>query len=255
MNFRKILKLSLVTLIIFIVQSCITVETDMKINSDFSGSTNSKIAIIKGAVTEEQLKIEISKLGIEKYTLKKEKSSDEQTDRYTVDINWKTEEDLKKILKFIGSGGMDLSTAGGLAGQQGKDTNKKSETEPAKIFTKEKGEVIVDMGTSKIAKLTVKVDGKIIPEENQSGTVSESKKEITFYQGDQIHFKYKAGGGLFGNVLKIVFGLIILAILGLIGKSVLSKSKKKNENSEEADKTVTVEEVEVVEENNKDEGK
>ena len=51
MNFRKILKLSLVTLIIFIVQSCITVETDMKVNSDFSGSTNSKIAIVKGVIT------------------------------------------------------------------------------------------------------------------------------------------------------------------------------------------------------------
>ena len=255
MNFRKILKLSLVTLIIFIVQSCITVETDMKVNSDFSGSTNSKIAIVKGVITEEQLKIEISKLGIEKYTLKKEKSSDEQTDRYSLDINWKTEEDLKKILKFIGSGGMDLSTAESSAGKQGTDTNKKAETEPAKIFTKEKGEVIVDMGTSKIARLTVKVDGKIIPEENQSGTVSESKKEITFYQGDQVHFKYKTGGGLFENTVKIVLGLVILAILGLIGKNVLSKSKKKNENSEETDKTVAVEEVEIVEENSNNEEK
>ena len=71
MNFKKILKLSLLTMIIFLVQSCITVETDMNINSDFSGTTNSKIAIVKGAITEEQLKIEISKLGIEKYTLKK----------------------------------------------------------------------------------------------------------------------------------------------------------------------------------------
>ena len=36
MNFKKILKLSLLTMIIFLVQSCITVETDMNINSDFS---------------------------------------------------------------------------------------------------------------------------------------------------------------------------------------------------------------------------
>ena len=40
MNFKKILKLSLLTMIIFLVQSCITVETDMNINSDFSGTTN-----------------------------------------------------------------------------------------------------------------------------------------------------------------------------------------------------------------------
>lgn len=255
MNFRKILKLSLVTLIIFIVQSCITVETDMKVNSDFSGSTNSKIAIVKGVITEEQLKIEISKLGIEKYTLKKEKSSDEQTDRYSVDINWKTEEDLKKILKFIGSGGTDLNMTGDLSGKQGSNADKNSETVSSKIFTKEKGQVIVNMGTSKIAKLTVKVDGKIIPEENQSGTVSESKKEITFYQGDQVHFKYKAEGGLFGKAVKIILGLVILAILGLIGKNILSKSKKKNENSEETDKTVAVEEVEIVEENSNNEEK
>lgn len=260
MNFKKILKLSLLTMIIFLVQSCITVETDMNINSDFSGTTNSKIAIVKGAITEEQLKIEISKLGIEKYTLKKEKSSDEETDRYTVDINWKTEDDLRKILKFIGTGGKNSNITGNLSGQQSQNSgkngeNKDSKVEAKKIFTKEKGEIIVDMGTSKIAKLTIKVNGKIISEENQSGEIADSKKEITFYEGDKIQFKYKSGGGLFGNAVKIVLGLVMLVILGLIGKSVLSKSKKKNENSEEADKNVAVEEVEFVEENSNNEEK
>ena len=228
MNFKKILKLSLLTMIIFLVQSCITVETDMNINSDFSGTTNSKIAIVKGAITEEQLKIEISKLGIEKYTLKKEKSSDEETDRYTVDINWKTEDDLRKILKFIGTGGKNSNITGNLSGQQSQNSgkngeNKDSKVEAKKIFTKEKGEIIVDMGTSKIAKLTIKVNGKIISEENQSGEIADSKKEITFYEGDKIQFKYKSGNGLTG----IIFGVAVLAVLGVIGTVIFKKMKSK----------------------------
>jgi putative liporotein len=238
MNFKKILKLSLLTMIILLVQSCITVETDMNINSDFSGTTNSKIAIVKGAITEEQLKIEISKLGIEKYTLKKEKSSDEETDRYTVDINWKTEDDLRKILKFIGTGGKNSNITGNLSGQQSQNSgkngeNKDSKVEAKKIFTKEKGEIIVDMGTSKIAKLTIKVNGKIISEENQSGEIADSKKEITFYEGDKIQFKYKSGNGLTG----IIFGVAVLAVLGVIGTVIFKKMKSK--------KSETIEEIEV----------
>ena len=235
MNFKKILKLSLLTMIIFLVQSCITVETDMNINSDFSGTTNSKIAIVKGAITEEQLKIEISKLGIEKYTLKKEKSSDEETDRYTVDINWKTEDDLRKILKFIGTGGKNSNITGNLSGQQSENSGKNGENkvEAKKIFTKEKGEIIVDMGTSKIAKLTIKVNGKIISEENQSGEIADSKKEITFYEGDKIQFKYKSGNGLTG----IIFGVAVLAVLGVIGTVIFKKMKSK--------KSETIEEIEV----------
>ena len=242
MNFKKILKLSLLTMIIFLVQSCITVETDMNINSDFSGTTKSKIAIVKGAITEEQLKIEISKLGIEKYTLKKEKSSDEETDRYTVDINWKTEDDLRKILKFIGTGGKNSNITGNLSGQQSQNSgkngeNKDSKVEAKKIFTKEKGEIIVDMGTSKIAKLTIKVNGKIIPEENQSGEIADSKKEITFYEGDKIQFKYKSGNGLIG----IIFGVAVLAVLGVIGTVIFKKMKsKKSETIEE----ITVKDME-----------
>jgi putative liporotein len=242
MNFKKILKLSLLTMIIFLVQSCITVETDMNINSDFSGTTNSKIAIVKGAITEEQLKIEISKLGIEKYTLKKEKSSDEETDRYTVDINWKTEDDLRKILKFIGTGGKNSNITGNLSGQQSQNSgkngeNKDSKVEAKKIFTKEKGEIIVDMGTSKIAKLTIKVNGKIISEENQSGEIADSKKEITFYEGDKIQFKYKSGNGLTG----IIFGVAVLAVLGVIGTVIFKKMKsKKSETIEE----ITVKDME-----------
>ena len=242
MNFKKILKLSLLIMIIFLVQSCITVETDMNINSDFSGTTNSKIAIVKGAITEEQLKIEISKLGIEKYTLKKEKSSDEETDRYTVDINWKTEDDLRKILKFIGTGGKNSNITGNLSGQQSQNSgkngeNKDSKVEAKKIFTKEKGEIIVDMGTSKIAKLTIKVNGKIISEENQSGEIADSKKEITFYEGDKIQFKYKSGNGLTG----IIFGVAVLAVLGVIGTVIFKKMKsKKSETIEE----ITVKDME-----------
>ena len=242
MNFKKILKLSLLIMIIFLVQSCITVETDMNINSDFSGTTNSKIAIVKGAITEEQLKIEISKLGIEKYTLKKEISSDEETDRYTVDINWKTEDDLRKILKFIGTGGKNSNITGNLSGQQSQNSgkngeNKDSKVEAKKIFTKEKGEIIVDMGTSKIAKLTIKVNGKIISEENQSGEIADSKKEITFYEGDKIQFKYKSGNGLTG----IIFGVAVLAVLGVIGTVIFKKMKsKKSETIEE----ITVKDME-----------
>lgn len=224
---KKNLKISVLLLFVFIIQSCATVETDMKVNKDFSGNTVSKLAIAKGLIKEEDLKIEISKLGIEKYTLKKEKDSDSNIDRYVIEINWKTEEDLKKILKFIGAGTTGLNSIENSVNNTETNSadienNKVEATSNTEIFKKDKNIVIVDMGSSRIAKLTVKVDGEIISEENAAGTIDKNKKEITFYQGDRVNFKYKNKNGVF----RIVLGMMGIAFLVILGVIVLKKNKK-----------------------------
>ncbi len=257
---KSIFQMILSTLLLLIVQSCITVETDMNINKNLAGSSVSKISIMKGFLTEDQLRIEIEKLGFKKYDLKKEKNENSEIDRYTVGINWKTEEELKNILKFIGSGSAiglsemqenleKLSELGGTQANKegtskgaisGKE-NSKDEAKsgnPTGIFTKSKGIVTVNMGKSNINRLTIKVAGKIITEENQQGKVSEKKDEITFYQGEDIKFRYKESGGLIGGLLKIIIiaGFLFLSLVGFfVVKNLLGKKDRKKENLDETE--------------------
>ena len=88
------------------------------------------------------------------------------------------------------------------------------------------------MGIVKINKLVIKVDGKIIPDSVQEGIVSDSKNEITFYEGDKANFKYKNNGLL----LPILIGTgIAIVIIGIGAVIFASKRKKKSEEEEEYD--------------------
>ncbi len=231
---KKFFQAPLLAFLFLIIQSCITVETDMEVNKDLTGSSVSRISIMKGVVTEEQLKIEIEKLGFKKYELKKEKTDNSETDRYTVGINWKNEEELRKILKFNGSGSvLGLSemeeNLGKLSEQVTEGTNKdkgKSEEkkEVPKIFTKDKGHVIVNMGKTNINKLKIKVEGKITKEENKPGEISEKKDEIIFYQGEEVQFKYKEKGGFIGGIFTII-GIMLLSFLALVVFFIIKRIK------------------------------
>ena len=88
------------------------------------------------------------------------------------------------------------------------------------------------MGIVKINKLVIKVDGKIIPDSIQEGIVSDSKNEITFYEGDKANFKYKNNGLL----LPILIGTgIAVVIIGIGAVIFASKRKKKSDEEEEYD--------------------
>ena len=101
---KKIIQLTVFSVIFLILQSCMTIETSMDINSDLSGSSMSKLSIAKNLLPEEQLKKEIEKAGIKKFELKKEESADNTTDVYNIKMEWKSEEELKKILLFVNTG-------------------------------------------------------------------------------------------------------------------------------------------------------
>ena len=69
MKIGKIIKVILFTMIFFILQSCVKIETSMNINSDLSGISNSEVSIMKNLMPEDQLKKEIEKLGLKKEEL------------------------------------------------------------------------------------------------------------------------------------------------------------------------------------------
>ena len=58
MKIGKIIKIILFTMIFFILQSCVKIETSMNINSDLSGISTSEVSIMKNLMPEEQLKKE-----------------------------------------------------------------------------------------------------------------------------------------------------------------------------------------------------
>ena len=270
MKIGRIIKIIAFTIIFFILQSCVKIETSMNVNSDLSGTSSSEVSIMKNLMPEEELKKEIEKLGIKKFEFEKIESDDNTVDKYNIKLEWRTEEELEKILSFINTG-MTMSEVNSpitssLAGNKGKskententenqkkdesktveietkdennDKNKKhvdkngKENVEKKIFTKEHGVVTVNMGVVKINKLVVKVDGKIIPDSVQEGIVSDSKNEITFYEGDKVNFKYKNNSLL----LPILIGTgIAVLIIGIGAVIFASKRKKKSDEEEEYD--------------------
>ena len=258
------------TIIFFILQSCVKIETSMNVNSDLSGTSSSEVSIMKNLMPEEELKKEIEKLGIKKFEFEKIESDDNTVDKYNIKLEWRTEEELEKILSFINTG-MTMSEVNSPITSpltenkeksknntenienQKKDESKTVEIETKdenndknkthvdkngkenvekKIFTKEHGVVTVNMGVVKINKLVVKVDGKIIPDSVQEGIVSDSKNEITFYEGDKVNFKYKNNSLL----LPILIGAGIAVLIIGIGAAIFaSKRKKKSDEEEEYD--------------------
>ena len=266
MKIGRIIKIIAFTIIFFILQSCVKIETSMNVNSDLSGTSSSEVSIMKNLMPEEELKKEIEKLGIKKFEFEKIESDDNTVDKYNIKLEWRTEEELEKILSFINTG-MTMSEVNSpitssLAGNKEKtentenqkkdesktveietkdennDKNKKhvdkngKENVEKKIFTKEHGVVTVNMGVVKINKLVVKVDGKIIPDSVQEGIVSDSKNEITFYEGDKVNFKYKNNSLL----LPILIGTgIAVVIIGIGAVIFASKRKKKSDEEEEYD--------------------
>ena len=270
MKIGRILKIIAFTIIFFILQSCVKIETSMNVNSDLSGTSSSEVSIMKNLMPEEELKKEIEKLGIKKFEFEKIESDDNTVDKYNIKLEWRTEEELEKILSFINTG-MTMSEVNSpitssLAGNKEKSKEKTENTEnqkkdesktveietkdenndknkkhvdkngkenvEKKIFTKEHGVVTVNMGVVKINKLVVKVDGKIIPDSVQEGIVSDSKNEITFYEGDKVNFKYKNNSLL----LPILIGTgIAVLIIGIGAVIFASKRKKKSDEEEEYD--------------------
>ena len=266
MKIGRIIKIITFTIIFFILQSCVKIETNMNINSDLSGISNSEVSIMKNLMPEDQLKKEIEKLGLKKFEFEKIASDDNTVDKYNIKLEWKSEEELEKIISFINAGmtmsELNSSITSSLTGNkdsventenqkkdesktveietkdENNDKNKKhvdkngKENVEKKIFTKEHGVVAVNMGIVKINKLVIKVDGKIIPDSVQEGIVSDSKNEITFYEGDKANFKYKNNGLL----LPILIGTgIAVVIIGIGAVIFASKRKKKNEEEEEYD--------------------
>ena len=266
MKIGRIIKIITFTIIFFILQSCVKIETNMNINSDLSGISNSEVSIMKNLMPEDQLKKEIEKLGLKKFEFEKIASDDNTVDKYNIKLEWKSEEELEKIISCINAGmtmsELNSSITSSLTGNkdsventenQKKDESKTVEIETkdensnknkkhidknskenveGKIFTKEHGVVAVNMGIVKINKLVIKVDGKIIPDSIQEGIVSDSKNEITFYEGDKANFKYKNNDLL----LPILIGTgIAIVIIGIGAVIFASKRKKKSDEEEEYD--------------------
>ena len=266
MKIGRIIKIITFTIIFFILQSCVKIETSMNVNSDLSGTSSSEVSIMKNLMPEDQLKKEIEKLGLKKFEFEKIASDDNTVDKYNIKLEWKTEEELEKIISFINAGmtmsELNSSITSSLTGNkdsventenqkkdesktveietkdENNDKNKKhvdksgKENVEKKIFTKEHGVVTVNMGVVKINKLVVKVDGKIISDSVQEGIVSDSKNEITFYEGDKVNFKYKNNSLL----LPILIGTgIAVVIIGIGAVIFASKRKKKSDEEEEYD--------------------
>lgn len=256
---KNLFKLPILMIMMFILQSCIQIETNMKVNSDLTGDTISKVKVVKGIVNEEMLKKELQEIGIQNFKLKKEETQNTEIESYVLEVSWKNEEELRKFLTFSGRTGAveELNEVKNLINSLSETQKSENVTPPAqeapkedvknkteevgktvnikdipKIFKKEKGVVNVNMGTLNIDKLSIKVDGEIIQEDNHSGVISSSKNEITFSKGENVSFKYKTKAGMIGKIIGYII-LIIMAIIGLITFKKFRDKKKEDENEQD----------------------
>ncbi len=255
LNLRRIAGIIVFTIVLTIIQSCMTIETDMNIESNLTGTSVSTLSVTKGILPEEELKKEVERLGIKEYELKKEESTDSTVDKYSLKMKWSTDEELSKILLFINTGAemaqmgknfnptlsnkntestessqaeknentVKIETKEENIDKNGKKDEKSSKENQGKIFIKNDNTITVDMGTIKIKKMVVKVKGKIIENSTQAGIVSASKNEITFYEGDKANFKYKNDNTIFLILIGVAIG--VLAIGGILAFIMIKRKK------------------------------
>lgn len=158
MKIGKIIKIILFTMIFFILQSCVKIETSMNINSDLSGTSTSEVSILKNLMPEEQLKKEIEKLGVKKFEFEKIETDDNSVDKYSVKLEWKTEEELEKILAFINTG-MTMSELNSpiVSPAGGNKEKSKENVENAEQQKKDESKTVEIKPKIKIKKMLIKV--------------------------------------------------------------------------------------------------
>ena len=194
------LSLMILSLCMLLLSGCATIDSDVKIDSDGSGTWNAQINSQAGPLPKDSITEIINEYNIQDYTIK---ALDDQGKEITVDNG---DETPYNVWTFNSK----FNNVEELNKVRDAMTLRNKNQGPLLALEKTtSGTYIVDLGTSQ-GKTTVTVSGEIDPASVQTGTLTD-KNTVTFTQNSHIRFIFKPSHGW---LFYIGIGVAIVAVIG-----------------------------------------
>lgn len=197
------LSLMILSLCMFVLSGCATINSDIYIDNDGSGTWDATVTSQAGPLDKKTITDTLKELKLNNYTLKAKNdenkvitpSSDESASYTTwiIETKFSTMEELEDIRKSLAS-----ELYGNRQGRALEQTTN--------------GSYIVDLGES-IGTTTITVNGTIDPNMIGNGILKENT--LTYNNHDRMRFLYKPSHGIFFYIF-IAIGIIAITGIGYI---------------------------------------
>lgn len=194
------LSLMILSLCMLLLSGCATIDSDVKIDSDGSGTWNAQVKSQAGPLPKETITEVLTENNVQNYTIN---ALDDQGKEVTVEDGDNTPYNIWTVkTKFN-----DVETLNKV--RDAMTLRNKNQGPLLALEKTTSGTYIVDLGTSQ-GKTTVTVSGEIDPVSVQTGTLTD-KNTVTFTQNSHIRFIFKPSHGW---LFYIGIGVVIVAVIG-----------------------------------------
>ena len=194
------LSLMILSLCMLLLSGCATIDSDVKIDSDGSGTWNAQVKSQAGPLPKETITEILTENNVQNYTIS---ALDDQGKEVTVEDGDNTPYNIWTVkTKFN-----DVETLNKV--RDAMTLRNKNQGPLLALEKTTSGTYIVDLGTSQ-GKTTVTVSGEIDPVSVQTGTLTD-KNTVTFTQNSHIRFIFKPSHGW---LFYIGIGVVIVAVIG-----------------------------------------
>ena len=194
------LSLIILSFCMLLLSGCATIDSDVKIDSDGSGTWNAQVKSQAGPLPKETITEILTENNVQNYTIN---AVDDQGKLVTVEDGDNTPYNIWTVkTKFN-----DVETLNKV--RDAMTLRNKNQGPLLALEKTTSGSYIVDLGTSQ-GKTTVTVSGEIDPVSVQTGTLTD-KNTVTFTQNSHIRFIFKPSHGW---LFYIGIGVAIVAVIG-----------------------------------------
>ena len=194
------LSLIILSFCMLLLSGCATIDSDVKIDSDGSGTWNAQVKSQAGPLPKETITEILTENNVQNYTIN---ALDDQGKVVTVEDGDNTPYNIWTVkTKFN-----DVETLNKV--RDAMTLRNKNQGPLLALEKTTSGSYIVDLGTSQ-GKTTVTVSGEIDPVSVQTGTLTD-KNTVTFTQNSHIRFIFKPSHGW---LFYIGIGVAIVAAIG-----------------------------------------
>ena len=194
------LSLIILSFCMLLLSGCATIDSDVKIDSDGSGTWNAQVKSQAGPLPKETITEILTENNVQNYTIN---ALDDQEKEVTVEDGDNTPYNIWTVkTKFN-----DVETLNKV--RDAMTLRNKNQGPLLALEKTTSGSYIVDLGTSQ-GKTTVTVSGEIDPASVQTGTLTD-KNTVTFTQNSHIRFIFKPSHGW---LFYIGIGVAIVAVIG-----------------------------------------
>ena len=194
------LPLIILSLCMLLLSGCATIDSDVKIDSDGSGTWNAQVKSQAGPLPKESITEILTENNVQNYTIN---ALDDQGKEVTVEDGDNTPYNSWTVKTTFN----DVETLNKV--RDAMTLRNKNQGPLLALEKTTSGTYIVDLGTSQ-GKTTVTVSGEIDPASVQTGTLTD-KNTVTFTQNSHIRFIFKPSHGW---LFYIGIGVAIVAVIG-----------------------------------------